>query len=161
MSFGPARESALLVYVTAIIALMLSVLPLPQLLSIVWPQLLVLVIIYWSTMTPRAGGILVAFLAGLCLDVFHGTQLGQHSLALSLVAYLAIRLHLLTRAKPIFEQAVFVLIAMLVYELLLWAIDGWSGGKGTSDWTRWIPTVTSALTWPLIVGLLGRLHSPR
>jgi rod shape-determining protein MreD len=160
MSFGGARESRLLVYVTALIALMLTVLPLPQALSILWPYFLVLVVLYWSTMAPRAGGIFIGFLAGLCLDVLHGTQLGEHALALSFLTYVAIRFHLLTRAKPIFEQCLFVLAAMFVYEGLLWAIDGWTG-QTVNSWTRWPPVLTSTLVWPLIVGLLGRLHSPR
>lgn len=160
MSFGNPRESSLLVYITALIALMLTVLPLPQLLSIFWPQFLVLTILYWSTMTPRAGGILVAFLGGLALDVMMGTQLGQHSLALSLLGYLAIRAHLLTRAKPIFEQSLFVFGALLIYEGVLWAIDGWSG-RDASSWTRWLHVVTGSMIWPVIVGLLGRLHAPR
>jgi rod shape-determining protein MreD len=158
--FAGSRESALLVYVTALIALMLSVLPLPQLLSIVWPNLLVLVVLYWSTMTPAAGGMLIGFLAGLTLDLLNGSQLGQHAFALSLVTYLAIRLHLITRAKPIFEQALFVLIAMFVYETALWAIDGFSGHY-TGSWTRWVHIVIGAAIWPVVVGLLGRLHSPR
>ena len=155
-----SRDSPPLVYVTAGVALMLGILPLPQWLSVLWPHFLVLVVLYWSTMTPRAGGILVAFLAGICLDVFNGSQLGQHALALSFLAYLAIRLHLLTRAKPLFEQSLLVLLGLFVYEGVLWAVDGWSGQR-INTWTRWVAVVTSAMMWPLIVGLLGRLHRPR
>ncbi|HYP80806.1 MAG TPA: rod shape-determining protein MreD [Steroidobacteraceae bacterium] len=157
---GTRRESVLLVWITALIALMFTVMPLPKILSVVWPNLLVLVVLYWSTMTPGAGGILIGFLGGLCLDVLTGSQLGQHALALSLLCYLAIRLHLLVRAKPLFEQALFVLLALLIYEGVLWAIDGFSA-QGTGDWTRWVPVVTGAAVWPLIAGVLGRLHSPR
>jgi rod shape-determining protein MreD len=148
------------VYITALIALMLTMLPLPPLLSVVWPNFLVVVILYWSTMTPRAGGMLVGFLAGLALDVLSGTQLGQHAFALSLVTYLAQRLHLLTRAKPIFEQSLFVVVALVVYETALWAIDGFSG-HNTGSWTRWVHIPFGAVLWPLVVGLLGRLHAPR
>jgi rod shape-determining protein MreD len=160
MILSSPRDSRLAAYVTAVIAMMLGILPLPQWLSLVWPHFLVLVVLYWSTMAPRAGGILLAFLAGICLDVFTGSQLGQHSLALSFLAYLAIRMHLLTRAKPIFEQSVFVLVALFIYEGVLWAVDGWSGQR-VSSWTRWVPVLTSAMVWPLVVGLLGRLHQPR
>lgn len=160
MSFAAPRESTLLVYVTALGGLLLSMLPLPQLVSVFWPQFLVLTVLYWSTMTPRAGGILVAFLGGLVLDVLQGTQLGQHSLALSLVAYLAIRFHLLTRAKPLFEQSLFVFGALIIYEGTLWAIDGWSG-RDASSWGRWLHIPVGAILWPLIAGLLGRLHTPR
>ncbi|HXS31447.1 MAG TPA: rod shape-determining protein MreD, partial [Steroidobacteraceae bacterium] len=63
------RESALLVWITALIALMITVMPLPKILSVLWPNMLVLVVLYWSTMMPGAGGILIGFLGGLCLDV--------------------------------------------------------------------------------------------
>jgi rod shape-determining protein MreD len=155
-----ARESGWMVYITGLIALMLTVMPLPQLLSVLWPNLLVLTVLYWSTMTPRAGGILIGFLAGLSLDVLVGTQLGQHALALSFVTYLAIKAHLLTRAKPIFEQALLVLLALLAYETLLWIIDGFAS-QNTGNWTRWVHVATGAALWPVVVGLLGRLHAPR
>jgi rod shape-determining protein MreD len=158
--FAGNREPTLLAYVTALLAMTVSLVPLPQLLSIFWPNLLVLVVLYWSTMTPRAGGILIGFLAGLTLDLLSGSQLGQHAFSMCLVTYLAIRLHLLTRAKPIFEQALFVVIALFVYEATLWAIDGFSG-RHTGNWTRWVYIVPGAALWPVITGLLGRLHSPR
>ncbi len=160
MSFAAPRESRLLVYVTALAALLLTLLPLPQMVSVFWPQFLVLTVLYWSTMTPHASGMLVAFLAGLMLDVLQGTQLGQHAFAMSLVAYLAIRLHLLTRAKPLFEQSLFVVAALLIYEGALWAIDGWSG-RDANSWSRWLHIPTGALLWPIVAGLLGRLHAPR
>jgi rod shape-determining protein MreD len=158
MSFGAARDSRVTVYVTAVIALMLGILPLPQWLSLLWPHFLVLVVLYWSTMAPRAGGILLAFLTGICLDVFNGSQLGQHALALSLLAYLAIRLHLLTRAKPIFEQSCAWCWWRCSSTKLLWAVDGWEPAH--HSWTLG-PVITSALAWPVVVGLLGRLHQPR
>lgn len=160
MILGNMRESRLLVYVTALIALVLTLLPVPQLLSLLWPNLLVLTVLYWSTMTPLTGGMLLGFLGGLALDVLGGAQLGQHAFALSLLTYLAIKLHLLTRAKPLFEQAIFVLIALVIYESALWAIDGFSGHR-TSSWTRWVHVPIGALLWPVVVGILGRLHSPR
>jgi rod shape-determining protein MreD len=158
--FAGSRESALLVYVSAFVALTLSLLRLPQFIAALWPNLVVLVVLYWSTMTPQAGGMLAGFLTGLTLDLMTGSQLGQHAFALSLVTYLAIRLHLLTRAKPIFEQALLVAVALLVYEAALWAIDGFSG-HNTGSWMRWLHIATGALIWPVIVGTLGRLHSPR
>lgn len=155
-----SRESPLLVYLTALVALVLTLLPLPQLVSVVWPNLLVLTVLYWSTMTPRAGGMLVGFLAGLALDVLGGSQLGQHAFAMCLVTYLALRLHLLTRAKPLFEQAIFAVVALLIYEATLWAIDGFSD-RNTGGWLRWPHVLVGAALWPVVAGLLGRLHSPR
>jgi rod shape-determining protein MreD len=160
MILGGTRESPLLVYITTLIALVLTLLPMPQVLTILWPNLLVLTVLYWSTMAPLAGGMLLGFAAGLALDVLSGAQLGQHAFALSLLTYLALKLHLLTRAKPLFEQTIFVFFGMLLYETTLWAIDGFSG-HSTGGWTRWVHVPVGTLLWPVVVGGLGRLHAPR
>jgi rod shape-determining protein MreD len=102
----------------------------------------------------------LGFLGGLALDVFQGSVLGEHALVLSFLTYLALRLNLLMRAKPIFEQSLYVALALLVYESLLWVIDGWTGHSLSSP-LRWVHVATGALIWPLIVGVLGRFHSTR
>lgn len=158
--FDRGRESPILAWITMLIALVLTLLPLPQSLAILWPNLVLLTVLYWSTMAPAAGGVLIGFTAGLALDVLGGAQLGQHAFAFSLLTYLAIKLHLLTRAKPIFEQAIFVLLALLIYEATLWAIDGFSN-RSTGSWLRWLHVPVGAILWPIVTGLLGRLHAPR
>lgn len=154
------RESPLLVWITVLIAVVLTLLPLPQSVSILWPNLVLLTVIYWSTMAPAIGGVLVGFASGLALDVLGGAQLGQHAFAFSVITYLAIKLHLLTRSKPIFEQAIFVLVGLVLYEGILWAIDGFSS-RSTGTWLRWMHVPVGAILWPIVVGLLGRLHAPR
>jgi rod shape-determining protein MreD len=154
------RESPLLVWITVLIAVVLTLLPLPQSVLIFWPNVALLTVLYWSTMAPAIGGVLVGFAAGLALDVLGGVQLGQHAFAFSLLTYLAIKLHLLTRSKPIFEQAIFALLGLALYEGILWAIDGFSS-RSTGTWLRWMHVPVGAILWPIVVGLLGRLHSPR
>jgi rod shape-determining protein MreD len=117
-------------------------------------------VLYWSIMIPRAGGVLLGYAGGLALDVFQGSLLGEHALALAFVTYLAIRLHLLMRAKPLFEQSLFVFAALMVYEFLLWVIEGWSGHPLTTP-TRWVHAFTGGLIWPLVVGILGRFRTSR
>jgi rod shape-determining protein MreD len=158
--FDRGRESPVLAWITMLIALVLTLLPLPQSLAILWPNLVLLTVFYWSTMAPTAGGVLIGFAAGLALDVLGGAQLGQHAFAFTLLTYLALKLHLLTRAKPIFEQAIFVLLALLIYEATLWAIDGFSS-RSTGSWLRWLHVPVGAILWPIVTGLLGRLHAPR
>ncbi|MFM1887661.1 MAG: hypothetical protein RL026_2818 [Pseudomonadota bacterium] len=148
------------VYGSTLAALFLAHLPLPLWLTVVRPAFVALVLLYWSVMSPRTGGLFAAFLFGLLQDILLGSPLGQHAFALCTVSYLAIRMHLLVRAKPVFEQALLVLLALLLYEALLWAVDGWSG-RATDSLLRWIHPLTGALLWPLFTGLLGRLHAPR
>ena len=65
---------------TALLALILTVLPLPATLALVRPMFLVLTVLYWSIASPRAGGIALGFFSGLMLDVFQSPVLGEHAL---------------------------------------------------------------------------------
>jgi len=129
-------------------AFVLQVVPLPWWLAVVRPPLAVITVIFWSLIAPRIGGIGLGFLVGLALDVYRGVIFGQHALALSFVAYVAIRQHLIVRNKTMFEQALFAASLLFAFEAITWAVDGWTG-NATGGWTRWLPVVTGALIWPL------------
>jgi rod shape-determining protein MreD len=139
---------------SALVALALTALPLPPWLDMVRPAFLVLTVLYWSINAPRTGGVAFGFFAGLMLDVIQGPVLGEHALALSLIAYITVREHQRIRSKPAFQQALIVFAALVVYEFVLFAIDGWTGHPLTSP-VRWIHTLTGALIWPLASAILG------
>jgi rod shape-determining protein MreD len=160
MMIGRNSEPRAAMALTSLLALVLNVVPLPSWLSVIRPAFVVLAVIYWSLKAPRAGGITLGFLGGLAVDVFKGAVLGQYALATSLIAYVAIRQHLLIRNKPVFEQTLYVAVALFLWELVIWSIDGWTGGS-PSGWLRWVPVITGALLWPLLGPLLGRTHSSR
>ena len=113
-----------------------------------------LAVLFWSVNAPRTGDIAFGFFAGLMLDVFQGPVLGEHALALALIAYIAVREHQRIRSKPMFQQALIVFAALLVYEFLLFAIDGWTGHPITSP-LRWLHSVTGALIWPFAAAILA------
>ncbi len=154
------REPRGWMVMSCLIALFLSVLPLPHWMGIVRPAFLVLTVLYFSITVPRAGGIGLGFFAGLAIDVFQGTVLGEHALALALITYIVVREHQIIRSKPALQQSLIVFFALLAYEFVSFAIDGWAGHPNTSP-LRWAHTVTSALAWPLVIALLERGHSPR
>ena len=66
-----------------LVALMLEVLPLPEILDSWRPPFLTLVLIYWCMMWPNKIGIITAFFSGLALDVLCGSLLGENALALA------------------------------------------------------------------------------
>jgi rod shape-determining protein MreD len=139
---------------SVLVALILTVLPLPPWLDAVRPAFLVLTVLYWSVYAPWTGGIGLGFFAGLLLDVFQGPVLGEHALALALITYMAVREHQRVRAKPAIQQAIFVFLALILYELVLFMIDGWTGHPVTSP-LRWVHTLTGALIWPPAAALLA------
>lgn len=149
MAYGRAR-----LLLTTFVALILTVLPLPSWLDALRPQFLVLTVLWWSVNSPRTGGIALGFFAGLLLDVFQGPILGEHALALALVGYIAVREHQRIRTKPAIQQAMIVFAALVVYEIVLFAIDGWTGHLVPSP-LRWLHTLTGALLWPPAADVLG------
>ena len=143
--------------VSVVVGLILSVLPLPTWLNVARPDFLVIVVLYWSIMVPRAGGLTLAFIAGLLLDASKGVVLGQHALALCLSSYIAIKLHLRVRIFPVWHQALTVFMLLVVYQFMLFWIDGMTGHEVT-NFLRWLPAFTGALLWPVFAGLLGNAY---
>jgi rod shape-determining protein MreD len=147
-------ESRSRLFLSALVALALTALPLPPWLDVARPAFLVLTVLYWSINAPRSGGVAFGFFAGLMLDVFQGTLLGEHALALSVVTYIAVREHQRIRSKPALQQALIVFAALVSYEVVLVVIDGWTG-RPVSSYARWVHTLTGALIWPPASAILG------
>ena len=64
---------------------------------------------FWVIHQPRRVGVGVSFFFGLLMDVHHGALLGQHALAYSLLAFVAIALHRRLLWFPVLQQAAQVL----------------------------------------------------
>ena len=154
------REPRGRLILTILLALFLSVVPLPAWADVVRPAFLVLAVLYWSIAAPRAGGIAVGWISGLALDIFQGSVLGQHALALSLVTYIAVREHQKIRSKPVFQQSLIVMGELFIYEFVVFAIDGWTGHTLYGP-LHWLQILTGAVIWPVAAALLGRSHAPR
>jgi len=139
----------------ALAALVLSAVPLPHVLDLLRPDFLLLTIMWFALMMPRTAGLAFAGAAGLALDAFHGVALGENALAFVVIAYLVHRFHLRMRMFPLSQQTLVVAGLLLIDQILLWAIDGFTGHP-VNDWVRWLPVATGAALWPLLTGVLGR-----
>lgn len=155
-----ARSSALRITLTVIVALILAIVPLPDALRPARPHLLLLLVIYWSLSSPRLAGLMFAWLCGLAIDVIKGPIFGQHALAFAFVAYLTLKNQLRLRIFPIYQQTLWVLGLLAVYEFLVFWIDGIIGSPVTT-WLRWLPVLTSAILWPVVVGMLDTWNRSR
>jgi rod shape-determining protein MreD len=140
----------ILYWLTVATGLVLAIVPLPDWLDPVRPDLALLAVIYWILTSPRIAGLGYAWLAGLFLDVLHGMVLGQHALGFLVVAFLTHRLQLRMRMFPIPHQAGAVLLLLALYHFIIFWTDGLTG-HGYTGWNRWLPVMSGALLWPLIV----------
>jgi rod shape-determining protein MreD len=152
-----SRIRRLPVLLSSLVALALAVLPLPPLLESLRPDFLVVVVLYWSIESPRAGGLSLSFFAGLALDVLNGVVLGQHALALTLISAWATHLRLRIRVFSMLTQCLTIFALLTGYQFILFWIDGATGNPVTT-FSRWLAPLIGALLWPIMAALLGKLH---
>ena len=140
---------------TLVLALALTAVPLPAAVASFRPEWVPLIMIFWCLLAPERFGLLTAFSMGLLLDTLSGALLGQHALALVVVAYLTIRLHLRIRVFPVWQLSMTIVLLLAIYEFVLFWVDG-VAGRTVPLVERWAPLLASALVWPLILGYLDR-----
>ena len=147
------RVGFLRVILTSAVALLLTIVPLPQWLAYARPDWLLLVVVYWSLNAPGMAGLFYAWLCGLMLDALVGTLLGQHGLAFLLVATITQFRQLRMRNFPLLHQATEVGLLIALYHFILFWIDG-IVGTAVASWLRWLPALTGALIWPVLVAVV-------
>ncbi len=151
------RDRRLPMALSSLVALAFAVMPLPKAIDAFRPDLLVLVVFYWSIESPRAGGLGLAFIAGLALDVIRGVVLGQHALALTLMAAWTTHLRLRLRVFSVLSQSLTVFALLTGYQFVLFWVDGATGNPVTT-FSRWAAPVIGGLLWPVLAGVLSRTH---
>jgi rod shape-determining protein MreD len=160
-NYGAAR---LPVIVTIIVALMLTVVPLPDAAEPFRPDWIALTLIYWAMMLPRTWSVGSAWFVGLLLDVAQGTILGQHALALCVVVFVTVRFHLLMRVFPMQQLTATIFALLALYQFVLFWINGVAGVDVATIY-YWAPVLTGTVLWPVVTMLLSgirmRTHSGR
>ena len=141
------------ILVSIIVALMLTMAPIPDWAAPYRPDWVVLVLIFWSMNLPQTYSVGHAWLVGIVLDVAHGTLLGQHALALSLVVYMTVKIHLQIRVYPVSQMALTIIPLLVIYKFILFWINGVAGIEAPLN-TYWGPIITGALVWPLVTMVL-------
>jgi len=154
MSDGVGR---LPVIVSIIVALMLTLLPLPDSVAAFRPDFVVLILIYWAMMLPRTWSVGSAWVVGLLLDVAQGTILGQHALALCFVAFVTVRFHLLMRVFPMSQLTATVFALLALYQFLLFWINGVADVSAPAV-SYWGPVITGTIIWPAVSMFLSGIR---
>ena len=142
---------------TFLLALVLTVAPLPDWLRPVRPDWVGLVLIYWCLALPDRVGVGTGWFAGLLVDLLTGTLLGQHAMALAVIAWLTLRLHQRIRLFPVLQQALIILVLLVLHQLLALWVDRFIGRPGP-PWYYWTPSLLGMLLWPLTFSALRALR---
>lgn len=130
-----------------LVALLLMAVPLPPSVSEWRPAWVPMVMLYWCLAIPERVGVLSAWVVGLVVDVMQGAILGQHALALALLAYLTILYHQRIRVFPLFQQSLVAGSIVFIYLGATTAIYNVLGSRHYGL-DHLLGAATSAALWP-------------
>ncbi len=151
------RQGGLIIILSFVVALMLSIIDLPNWAEEIRPQWVVLVLIYWSMALPQRISVGTGWVMGLLLDVTNSAILGQNALALAFIAFLTAHLHQRLRVFPFWQQAIVIFVFCIIFNLIVLWIKGISG-SAPNVWLIITPSFTSAIFWPLVFISLRRIR---
>ena len=141
------------IIISILIALILTLLPMPDWTIWVRPAWILMVLIYWSMMVPYRFGVGAAWVIGLIIDLLTGTLLGEHALAFAVVIYLVARMHMRLRMYHILQQGLSILFFVLLYQFILYCVQGFIGELPRSH-LYWLASISSMLLWPWLFILM-------
>ena len=146
-------RSSLIISLTLVIALLLSVMPMSNVLELGRPMWLAMVLAYWVMALPHRVGLLTAWITGLATDVLYGQLFGQHALVMTLVAWMMLLLHQRIRRFPLWQQSLVMLPVLGIAQMLLLWLNSLTGNRPPTLLFL-LPAVVSALLWPWVYSVL-------
>lgn len=146
------------VFMTIIVALMLTMMPLPDSMSAFRPDWVALIILFWAMTVPRSYGVGAAFITGIFVDVAQATLLGQYALALVVITYITVKSHLLIRVFPLLQLTATIFALLALYQFLLFWINGVAGVEAPAV-SYWGPVITGTLIWPLLYSFMSNVRN--
>ncbi len=151
------HQGGWVIAVTFAVAIMLALAPMPDWADRLRPQWVAMVLVYWAMALPERVGVGIGWSVGILLDVARGTLLGQHALALTVLAFVTHKSHMRLRVLPLWQQAGTILLFLLVYQLIVQWINGISGYPPRDLWYL-LPPLISTLLWPWVFVVLRDLR---
>jgi rod shape-determining protein MreD len=141
----------LFIWSSLLLAMVVNMLPLGR---TPWmPDLLAIVLVFWSVHQPLRVGIGAAFVFGIAIDVHQASLLGQHALAYTALSYFAITIHRRLLWFTVPSQAVQVLPLFAAAHAIELAIRMVAGGIFPGVSLLLAPVIESML-WPVVSVIL-------
>lgn len=141
------------VALSLLVALFLTIIPLPS--WAIWfrPLWVLMVLIYWALALEDKVSVGIAWLMGILVDTLQGTIFAEHALVMCCCIFIVIKLRRKLRLFPVWQQASVVLMISFFYQLLIYIIQAMIGQPIKTIWF-WLPVLTSSLLWPWVFILM-------
>ncbi|MFP7722977.1 rod shape-determining protein MreD [Lysobacter sp. A3-1-A15] len=142
---------------SVLVALLLGLLPLPEMLQPLRPYWLALVMAYWVLEDPDRYGLGFAFLVGLVGDLTFGSLLGEQALRLAVMAFILQRFRARLRFFPMSQQAL-AMGGLLLNDRIVTTVLHLTLGVAPHPDLAWASPVLGMLLWPPVFMLLDALR---
>lgn len=140
-------------FVTILLSMALKIMPLPALFINLNPDWVLLALIYWTLAIPEKIGVFNAWVVGLLVDVLTGRLLGQHALVYALISFVCLKSHKRLRQYLLPQQSLFVFIALLFSQMLIFWIENIRSPTDFSS-AFMLPIIVGTVFWPGVYYLL-------
>lgn len=143
----------LTIFCSIFIALLLSILPVPDWLSDIWPAWLLATLCYWVLALPHRVGLWTTFISGILVDTLNNSLFGEHAVALLIAIYFMFRIHRQIRFFPGWQQVVVIMLLTLIYQACLQLVQIIL--KTPMPWLDFfLPILSTGLIWPIVYNIL-------
>jgi rod shape-determining protein MreD len=151
-------HSIWVIVLSFLLAYLLAVVPFPEWAMDYRPEWVPMVLIYWVMALPYRIGIGSAWVIGMFLDILEGSVLGLNAIALVIIAYVTLSLHLRLRMYSSLQQACLVLALVGLNLMLCHWLQIISGQTVSSNLMFLLAALTSAVIWPSLFQLLRQVR---
>jgi rod shape-determining protein MreD len=152
-----ARSTTILFWFSIVLAVLLSLVPLPSMLQPLRPFWLALMVIYWALEEPERMPLGLAFTLGLALDALSMNLLGESALRLAVLDFILLRFRSRMRFFPMPQQALAVLALLTNDRVLLIMMRAFSVPVTLSPSLLLAP-LAGTLLWPWLFLLLDEMR---
>jgi rod shape-determining protein MreD len=146
--------------VSLLLALLLGLLPLPEVLQPLRPYWLALVLAYWVIEGNDRVGLGAAFAVGLVADLAFGGLLGEQALRLVVMTFILQRFRTQLRFFPMAQQAL-AIGGLLLNDRVITTVVHLALGEPLLPWMYWWAPLLGMLLWAPLFLLLDALRMGR
>lgn len=145
------------IWISILAAYLLAIFPLDYAFLWLRPEFVALLVVYWAIHLPQQFGLVSAWMSGLGLDIVENSTLGQHALALTVVAYVCLMSYQRIRSYAMWHQSMWIFILVGIHQLFCNWVQSLNG-RSADVWEFLIPALASALIWPVVYAVLSTLR---
>ncbi len=150
-------HNGFIILLTFLLALMLTIMPMPITVDAFRPDWVLIIVLYWSMALPTKVNVITAWVLGFILDVLLGSVLGVHAAAMAISVYIAAVNYQKIRNFSLWQQSLIVAVLSALYNLLTFWMEHFLTQVPFLV-SYLYPVITSMVVWPWAFLLLRKVR---